>query len=106
MANNQLRNLIFDVESNTGNILSQLETFEALSGELNLLRQKMDVISSDSDHGKRLFHYEEVYRKIKLFDELIHFSLNDLNKSYEATEKNVHELFKLVTIGENNEDTE
>lgn len=94
--NQIIKDLIFELDSETGSINSKAITLDDINTLIGQLRIAMDNV----DEKDVRLHYSDYHRKVRILDELIRYTVNDLNKDLEKLYEIKENLFNEVIRGE------
>lgn len=93
-----LKDTIYDLEHELGSIGCNVETLEDIQTELCILRQDMEGI--DYKNNFSYLHFKEIYRKVRVLDQLFYYTLEELKPRIEDASKATETLFDKVIRGE------
>lgn len=91
-----LRDLVYDLDWNIGGISCRLETFNDISVMLEHLKQEME----EKGEQQAMYYFREWFRKIRILNELMRYTLSDFSSEHETMEAIREEMFKRVVTDE------
>ncbi|TYR78437.1 hypothetical protein FZC66_19330 [Priestia megaterium] len=86
---NSLRELAFQLDNEINRIGSKVDTLSDIQNLLGRLREDMESI----DEKDVLFYFREFFLKVRIMDELMYYSMEELNGIYEKTDEISNQLF-------------
>lgn len=90
-----LKEVTFEFESNTGQVLLNIETLKNI--EIELGHTSEDVVNTDMlDLSSMGITFRDISHKILLLSDLLHYTMKDLTKAHEHTHLIKSAYFDLI----------
>lgn len=92
-----LRSLAFELDCDMGWIDSRIEILNDTKVLLNYLREDMDGAVYKKEEAA---YYRENHRMVRVISELMHYTVEDLAKTFKKADKKTDEILRIATIKE------
>jgi len=91
----KIKELVHSLEDDVGNIVSRIITLQDVKSELGVLRVDMDNLKKGTERIALInFH-----RKVRILDDLVSYTVSELEENYHQIQDTKDELFNKVVKG-------